>query len=45
MGGKSWTARVSLHFRALAVEDGGSGLIWVWIGSHADYVQLLRSKA
>ena len=43
--GRLWSARVGLYFRALAVEDGSDGLIWVWIGSHADYDQLLRSKA
>ena len=43
--GRFWSARVGLRFRALAVEGVGDDLIWVWIGSHADYDQLLRSKA
>jgi hypothetical protein len=43
--GKFWSVRVGLRFRALAVEESSKGLIWVWIGSHAEYDQLLRSKA
>ena len=34
--GKFWSVRVGLSYRALAVEDGDD-LIWVWIGSHAEY--------
>ena len=36
-----WSARVGLHYRALAaeVEDG---LVWFWIGSHADYDKLVK---
>lgn len=34
--GKVWSARVGLHYRALAVEVDG-GYLWVWIGSHAQY--------
>jgi hypothetical protein len=37
-----FSARVSLHYRALAARDGDT-LIWFWIGTHADYDQLLRS--
>jgi hypothetical protein len=43
--GNFWSARVGLRYRALAVEDSSKDLIWVWIGSHADYDQLLRLKA
>jgi len=37
--GKFWSARVGLHHRALAaeVEDG---MLWVWIGTHAEYDRL-----
>jgi hypothetical protein len=38
--GRLWSARVGLHYRALAVEDGND-LVWYWIGSHAEYDQLL----
>lgn len=36
-----YAARVGLEYRALAVVDG-EVVIWFWIGTHADYDQLLR---
>jgi hypothetical protein len=39
--GKVWSARVGINYRAVAVEDG-SDYIWVWLGSHDDYEQLLK---
>jgi hypothetical protein len=39
--GEHWSARVGLHYRALALEDG-SDFVWVWIGSHAEYDRLIR---
>ncbi len=41
--GQLWSVRVGLHYRALAIEDGND-LIWVWIGTHAEYDRLLRHK-
>lgn len=38
--GSLWSARVGLHYRALAVDDA-DGVHWFWIGTHADYDQLL----
>ena len=38
--GRFWSARVGAHYRALAVE-APDGLVWFWIGSHADYDRLL----
>jgi len=38
--GRYWSARVGRHYRALAVEVP-DGLLWFWIGSHADYDRLL----
>jgi hypothetical protein len=38
--GRFWSARVGAHHRALAVE-AADGLVWFWIGSHADYDRLL----
>jgi len=38
--GRFWSARVGLHCRALAVE-APDGLIWFWIGTHADYDKLV----
>lgn len=39
--GRFWSVRVGRDHRALAVE-AEDGLAWFWIGSHADYDQLLR---
>jgi hypothetical protein len=39
--GNHWSARVGLHYRALAVEDG-SDFVWVWIGTHAEYDRLIK---
>ena len=38
--GSYWSARVGLHHRVLAVEDGDD-FVWVWIGSHAEYDKLV----
>lgn len=33
--GRFWSARVGLHYRALAVEDGDN-LVWFWVGDHEE---------
>lgn len=38
--GRFWSARVGLRYRALAVE-ADDGLVWFWIGSHADYDRIV----
>jgi hypothetical protein len=38
--GAFWSVRVGLHYRALAVEEQNT-MIWVWIGTHAEYDQLI----
>jgi hypothetical protein len=35
-----WSARVGMHYRALAVEVPG-GVLWFWIGTHAEYDKIL----
>lgn len=40
--GRYWSVRVGLRHRALAVEVDG-GLLWFWIGSHADYDALIKN--
>jgi len=35
-----WSARVGSGYRALAVE-ATDGLVWFWIGTHAEYDKLL----
>ena len=39
--GRYWSVRAGLSCRALAVEVE-DGLLWFWIGSHADYDARLR---
>lgn len=39
--GRFWSVRVGLRYRALAVE-AQDGLVWFWIGSHADYDALVK---
>jgi len=39
--GRFWSARISLKHRALAVE-ADDGLVWFWIGTHADYDRLIK---
>ena len=41
--GRLWSARVGLHYRALAV-DADTELLWVWIGTHAEYDRMLQHK-
>lgn len=38
--GPFWSARVGLHYRALA-RDRDEGLVWFWIGRHSRYDQLI----
>jgi hypothetical protein len=37
--GGVWSARVGLHYRAIATEIDG-GFLWVWIGTHGEYDKL-----
>ena len=39
--GRFWSARVGIRYRALAVKDG-EDFIWVWIGNHNDYDQIVK---
>lgn len=34
--GELWSVRVGQHYRALGI-DAPEGILWIWIGSHADY--------
>lgn len=40
--GVFWSARIGLHYRALAKERI-EGLVWFWIGPHDQYEQLLQA--
>jgi hypothetical protein len=35
-----WSVRVGLHHRVLGVEIG-DGILWFWIGTHAEYDRLV----
>ncbi len=38
--GKLWSVRVGAHYRALGL-DKPEGVVWFWIGSHAEYDKLI----
>ena len=38
--GRFWSVRVGRSYRALAVDARG-GIVWFWIGTHAEYDRLL----
>lgn len=38
--GRFWSARVGLHYRAVAVE-APDGMLWFWIGTHAEYDKIV----
>lgn len=40
IGKKYWSVRAGLDYRALGVENE-NGILWFWIGSHAEYDKLL----
>lgn len=35
-----WSVRVGIHYRALGL-DSEKGVVWFWIGSHAEYDRLV----
>lgn len=41
--GRLWSIRVGLSHRALGVRDD-QGFVWIWIGLHADYDGMIKSK-
>jgi len=38
--GKFYSARIGIHYRAIGVE-APDGIVWFWIGSHAEYDKLI----
>jgi hypothetical protein len=38
-----WTARVGLHYRAIAKERA-EGFVWIWIGHHSVYDTILKNQ-
>jgi hypothetical protein len=41
--GRMWTARVGIHYRAIAVEEGDD-MVWFWIGHHSDYDKIVAGR-
>lgn len=39
--GRLWSARVGQGYRALAIPDDGD-FIWIWVGSHDEYMNMIR---
>ena len=39
--GKYWSARVEIKYRVLGV-DADEGVLWFWIGPHAEYDKIVR---
>jgi len=39
--GRFWSARVGIQYRAVGV-DAPDGIVWFWIGTHAEYDKLIR---
>lgn len=38
---KFWSVRVGVQYRALGI-NVPDGIVWIWIGSHAEYDKLVR---
>jgi len=38
--GRFWSARVGIHYRAVAVEER-QDIVWFWVGHHTEYERLL----
>lgn len=38
--GRLWSCRVGIGYRALGA-DAGDRIVWFWIGSHAEYDELI----
>lgn len=41
--GRLWSIRAGRGYRALAV-DSEQGLIWFWIGPHAEYERIIKRR-
>ena len=41
--GQFWSARVGIHYRAVAIEEHGTA-VWFWIGRHDHYDRLIGKR-
>ena len=44
--GNAWSVRSGLHYRAVGIDAPSreKGILWIWIGSHAEYDRFNRKK-
>lgn len=44
--GNAWSVRAGLHYRAVGIDAPSreKGILWIWIGSHAEYDRFNRKK-
>ena len=44
--GATWSVRAGLHYRAVGMDVPGKqrGILWIWIGSHAEYDRFIKRK-
>ena len=42
--GDLWSVRAGIHYRAVGMDapSGQKGIIWFWIGSHAEYDRFIK---
>jgi hypothetical protein len=40
---RMWSARIGIHYRAVAVEDGAD-VVWFWIGHHSEYDRIIAGR-
>ena len=40
--GRYWSVRIGKRYRALGVEVP-EGILWFWVGTHAEYDEMLRN--
>ena len=44
--GDTWSVRAGLHYRAVGIDapTEEKGILWIWIGSHAEYDRFIKKK-
>jgi hypothetical protein len=44
--GDTWSVRAGLRYRAVGMDAPGkeTGILWIWIGSHAEYDRFIKQK-
>ena len=41
---KRYSVRIGMHYRALGLQVADDLIVWEWIGSHAEYDNLLKRR-